>query len=45
MPNIVSRDGAHGVEWMFRHNGNLYVFKSKKEAEVEYQRLVNGSLF
>ena len=45
MQNIVSRDGVHGVEWIFRHNGTLYVFKSKKAAEVEYQRLVNGSLF
>lgn len=42
---VLERDGVHGKEYIFRLDGNLYVFKSKKEAEVEYQRLVNGSLF
>lgn len=45
MNGPVKRDGIHGVEWMFRHNGKLYVFKDKKAAQIAYDELVSGSLF
>lgn len=45
MPDIITRKTTYGTEWMFRHNGKLYVFKTKAEAEIEYTKLVNGSLF
>ena len=42
---ITVRDSVRGKEYIFRHDGKLYVFKSKNEAHSEYERLVNGSLF
>lgn len=45
MATIVKREGVNGIEWMFRHNGQLYVFKTKAEAEIEFDKVVNGSLF
>lgn len=42
---IAVRDSVRGKEYIFRHDGKLYVFKSKNEAQNEYERLVNGSLF
>lgn len=42
---ITSRETAKGVEYIFRWGGKLYVFKSKKEAELRLYELQNGDLF
>lgn len=45
MIEITSRLGVKGKEYVFRYGGKLYVFKDLKKAEIERDRLLNGSLF
>lgn len=45
MMGICERESVRGKEYIFRHNGQLYVFKSKIQAEIEYLKLTGGSLF
>ena len=42
---ITSRNSVRGREFIFRFNDRLYVFKTKKEAEVKLMELQGGSLF
>lgn len=42
---ITSRNSVRGREFIFRFNDRLYVFKTKKEAEVKLMELQSGSLF
>lgn len=45
MTKILKRESVHGTEYMFRFNGQLFVFNNKKRAEVKLKELENGSLF
>ena len=45
MIEIITRLGVRGKEYVFRFGGTLYVFKDLKKAEIERDRLTNGSLF
>ena len=42
---ITSRNTTHGREYIFRYDGQLFVFKSKTDAEIKLTELKNGSLF
>lgn len=42
---ITPRDTTHGREYIFRYNGQLFVCKSKPDAEIKLAELKNGSLF
>ena len=43
--HIMERDGVRGKEFVFRVCGQLYVFKTREEAEIKYLELTGGSLF
>lgn len=45
MTKILKRDTVHGPEWIFRWNGQLYVFKDKESAIYEYSKLSGETLF
>ena len=45
MTNISTRETTKGREYIFRWNGQLFVFKTKEEAEIRLYELQNGSLF
>lgn len=42
---IMSRETTHGREFMFRWNGQLYVFKTKEMAEIKLAELKGETLF
>lgn len=42
---IMRRDTMHGPEYIFRWEGQLFVFKTEAEAKVKLMELQNGSLF
>lgn len=44
MVEIVKRVGVRGAEYCFRFEDRLYVFKSKKAAEIALMELENGKL-
>ena len=45
MIGICERESVRGKEYIFRHNGQLYVFRDKIKAELEFLRLNGGCLF
>jgi hypothetical protein len=42
---IMTRETTKGRQYMFRWNGQLFVFNTKQEAEVKLMEFKNGSLF
>lgn len=42
---VLEREGVHGKEYMFRLDGQLFVFKNREEAEIKLLELTGGSLF
>lgn len=42
---VLERDGVHGKEYIFRLDGQLFVFKTREEAEIKLLELTGGSLF
>lgn len=45
MPHITVREGVRGREFIFRHNGKLYAFKTRAEAEIRYNEMNGMGLF